>query len=102
MPLSIEDAWLLIRALAAHVDTWRRHYELDGGTSHTPEEWEAVRTEAGHLIWRLEEMAVLPGQVVQHSKYAVRPPDHDDGGGAGVREPRRPDQPSPPAEGARD
>ena len=97
MPLSIEDAWLLVRALAAHVDTWRRHYEKDGGSSHTPEEWEAVRTEAGHLIWRLEELAVLPGQVVQHDEYAVRPPEDEDDGGAGVREPRRPDQPSPSA-----
>ena len=100
MPLSIEDAWLLVRALAAHVDRWRRHYEQDGGSSHTPEEWEAVRTEAGHLIWRLEELAVLPGQVVQHNEYAVRPPEDDGGGGAGVREPRQPDQPSPSAKAA--
>lgn len=97
MPLSIEDAWLLVRALAMHVDTWRRHYEQDDGSRDAPEEWEAVRTEAGHLIWRLEELAVLPGQAVQHNEYAVRPPDNEDDGGTGVREPRRPDQPSPSA-----
>jgi hypothetical protein len=95
LPLSIEEAWLLVRALSAHVDTWRRHDDEDGGSTHTPEEWEAVRTASGHLIWRLEELAVLPGQVVQHTEYAVQPPDDEDDGEAGVREPRRPDQPSP-------
>lgn len=102
VPLSVEDARLLVRALTTHVDSWRRHDEQDGGRTHAPDEWNEVRTGAGQLIWRLEELAVLPGQVVSHSEYAVRPPDGDeDDGGAGVREPRRPDQPTPVASESR-
>lgn len=95
-PLTVEDARRLIRALTAHVETWRRHYDDDGGRTHTAAEWKQVQTEFGELLWRLEALAVLPGQAVEHSDYAVRPDDDDDDGGAGVREPRRPDG-APPA-----
>ena len=95
-PLSVEDARLLIGALTTHVEAWRSHYIKDGGRTHTPEEWERVRTEFGELIWRLEVLAVVPGQDVEHSEYAVRPEHDEDEGGAGVREPRRPDG-APPA-----
>lgn len=90
-PLSVEDARLLIRALTTHVEIWRSHYDEDGGRTHTPAEWRRVETEFGELIWRLEALAVVPGQAVEHSDYAVRPDDGEDDGGAGVREPRRPD-----------
>ena len=97
LPLSIEDAALLIGVLNLHVDRWRRHYDADGGQTHTPEEWEEVRTDSGHLIWRLEQLAVLPGHSLSHSQYAVRPPeDGEEDGGAGVSEPRRP-HPSAPS-----
>lgn len=97
LPLSIEDAGLLVGALSSHVEAWRRHYDEDGGQTHTPEEWDEVRTGTGHLIWRLEELAVLPGQSIAHSQYAVRPPEPgEEDGGAGVREPRRP-HPSRPS-----
>lgn len=96
LPLSLEQAGLLIAALDARVEAWRRHYEDDAGRTHTEDEWHQVRTETGHLIWRLEELAVLPGQTLEHGPNAVRPPDDDDDdGGAGVREPRRPLPPSP-------
>ena len=92
LPLSVEDTSLLLGALVSYVEGWRRHYEEDGGQTHTPEHWDRVRTETGHLIWRLEELAGSPGQPVGHSLHAVRPveEDGDDDGGAGVREPRRP------------
>lgn len=96
LPLTVEDARRLIAALTTHVETWRSHYDDDGGRTHTPEEWERVRTEFGELIWRLEALAVVPGQAVEHSDHAVRPEDGEDDGGAGVREPRRPDG-APPA-----
>lgn len=100
IPLSIEDARLLVTALTTHVETWRHHYEEDGGRTHTPDEWDAVRMESGQLIWRLEEAAVLPGKVLEHSAYAVQPPeddDDDDDDGPGVLEPRRPTPPPPSA-----
>lgn len=97
-PLSIEDAALLLAALNSHVESWRRHYDEDAGLTHTAEEWDHVRTEAGYLIWRLEEAAVVSGGSVEHSQYAVRPPeDGDEDGGAGVRELRRPLPSSPSA-----
>ncbi len=96
LPLSLEDAQRLLTALTTTVEAWRRHYDEDAGRTHTADEWEAFRVENGLLIWRLEELAVLPGQAVEHSEYAVRPPDDEDGG-AGVREPRRPRPPAPTA-----
>ena len=96
IPLSVEDGRRLIGALTTHVETWRSHYDEDGGRTHTFEEWERVRTEFGELIWRLETLAVMPGQAIEYSDYAVRPEDGEDDGGAGVREPRRPDG-APPA-----
>lgn len=62
LPLSIEDAHLLLGALSRYVEDWKRHYDEDAGQTHTAEEWEAVRTETGQLIWRVEELAVLEGQ----------------------------------------
>lgn len=99
LPLSLEDARRLLTALTAltgSVEAWRRHYDEDAGRTHTADEWEAFRVEHGVLIWRLEELAVLPGQAVVHSEYAVRPPDDGDDGSSGVREPLRPPgSPSP-------
>lgn len=97
LPLSLEDARRLLSALTRAVEAWRRHYDGDAARTHTADEWEAFRVENGILIWRLEELAVLPGQAVEHSECAVRPPDDDDGD-AGVREPRRPRPPAPTAE----
>ena len=96
LPLSIEDARRLLTALRASVEAWRRHYDKDAGRTHTTDEWETFRVENGVLIWRLEELAVLPGQAVEHSEYAVRPSDDEDGG-AGVREPNGPRPPGPTA-----
>lgn len=96
LPLTDEDARRLIGALTTHVETWRSHYDEDGGRTHAPEELAQVQMEFGELIWRLEVLAVVPGQAVEHSNYAVRPEDGEDDGGAGVREPRRPDG-APPA-----
>lgn len=94
LPLAIEDARRLVTALTTTVEAWRRHYDEDAGRTHTADEWEAFRVENGVLIWRLEELAVLPGQAVEHSEYAVRPPDDD--GRSGVREPLPPPgSPSP-------
>lgn len=93
LPLSIEEGRRLIGALDSYVEAWRSHYEADAGKTHTADEWDEVRTETGYLIWRLEELALLPGQIVEHGPNALRPPDDedDDGdGGAGVREPRTP------------
>ena len=101
LPLSIEEAWLLVGALERTVEAWRQHYDEDDGRTHKPEELEAFRVEPGTLIWRLEELALLPGQSVEHSPYAVRPPDDEDGG-AGVREPRFPKSPAPTAEERRE
>ena len=98
LPLSIEEARRVLGALNAYVESWRSHYEEDAGRTHTEDEWEEVRTETGHLIWRLEELALLPGQTPEHDPNAVPPPEENDGdddGGAGVREPRRPLPPSP-------
>jgi len=95
LPLSVEEAFVLRRALEGYVASWHEHYLADGGATHSPEEWEEVRVFAGGLIWRIEEAALLPGQAMKHSAYAVRPPPDEDGG-AGVREPRRP-RPSAPS-----
>ncbi len=96
LPLSIVEASILMGALEGYVATWHEHYLEDGGATHSSEEWEQVRLSAGHLLWRIEEVAVLPGQVVAHGAYAVKPPS-DEEGGAGVREPRRPRPSAPPA-----
>jgi hypothetical protein len=98
LALSLEEAQRLVTALIGAVETWRRHYEEDEGRTHSADEWELFRVENGVLIWRLEELTVLPGATVEHSQYAVRPPDDDDDGDAGVREPRRPRSPAPAAE----
>lgn len=95
LPLSIEEASVLLRALDGYVASWHEHYLDDGGATHPPAEWEEVRVSTGQLIWRIEEAARLPGQAVAHSAYAVKPPP-DEEGGAGVREPRRP-RPSAPS-----
>lgn len=107
LPLSVEEANLLLRGLIGYVKAWQDHYEEDGGRTHTVQEWEQVRVEVGRLVWRIEELAVLPGQRLRHSRYAVppaRPDDDEDGddGGAGVREPRRPTPPAPTAAQDRD
>jgi len=93
--LSIDELSVTLRALEGYVTSWHKHYRHDAGNSHSPDDWEEVRVSAGRLIWRLEEAMVLPGQAVGHSRYAVEPPD--EGGGAGVREPRRPRPPGPSA-----
>ena len=95
LPLSNEEVSLLLGALERYVASWHEHYLADGGATHSPEEWEQVRVSTGHLLWRIEEAVVLPGQAVVHGVYAVKPPPDEDGG-AGVREPRRP-RPSAPS-----
>ena len=49
------------------------HAAEDGFTSHPRSEVDELRTAAGRLLWRLEELGAGGGRV-QHSDDAVPPP----------------------------
>lgn len=55
MALSPDEADLLRMGLVRYMLHWQEHYEEDGGETHTAEELEQVMTEAGRLLWRLEQ-----------------------------------------------
>ncbi len=64
--------------LVRYIAYCQEHYEEDGGKSHTEEELDRARTEAGRLLWRLEEEAAPPGVHLVHSEWSVPPPSTDD------------------------
>ncbi len=71
--LSLDEVDLLQMGLVRYIAYWQEHYEEDGGKSHTEEELDRARTEAGRLLWRLEEEAAPPGVNLVHSEWSVPP-----------------------------
>lgn len=52
---------------------WREHAQEDGGESHTSHDLDMIVTEAGRLLWRLEQETAPPGVAVAPSEWAVPP-----------------------------
>ena len=73
LPLTQAEAMVLRAALRDHVRAVEAHAAADGSAGHPPSQVEEVRTTAGRLIWRLEELGA-GGARVQHSDDAVPPP----------------------------
>ena len=73
--LSVSQAEVMVlrAALRDHVRSVEAHAAEDGSTSHPRSEVDELRTAAGRLIWRLEELGA-GGSRVQHSDDAVPPP----------------------------
>ncbi len=71
--LSLDEVDLLRMGLVRYIAYCQEHYEEDGGKSHTEEELDRARTEAGRLLWRLEEEAAPPGVHLVHSEWSVPP-----------------------------
>lgn len=72
--LSLDEVDLLRMGLVRYIAHWQEHCEADGGKSHSAEEVDRARTEAGRLLWRLEEEAAPPGVHLVHSEWSVPPP----------------------------
>ena len=72
LPVSQAEAMILRAALRDHVRAVEAHAAEDGFTSHPWSQVEEVRTTAGRLIWRLEELGAGVSRV-QHSDDAVPP-----------------------------
>ena len=72
LPLTQAEAVLLRAALRDHVRAVEAHAAADDSGSHPPSQVEELRTTAGRLIWRLEELGA-GGSRVQHSDDAVPP-----------------------------
>ncbi len=65
---------MLLRAgLRAYLEQFAAHRALDGGASHPPKEWAALRRRVGELIWKLEVAGAPPGARIIHSDEAVDP-----------------------------
>ena len=75
--LSGYDLMTLRAALKAYPRAFGRHRQLDGGTTHSDDEWQRLQRHVGQLIWRLEEAGVEPGGTVIHSAEAVDPHDSE-------------------------
>ena len=73
LSVSQAEAMVLRAALRDHVRAVEAHAAADGSAAHPPSQVEEVRTAAGRLIWRLEELGA-GGSRVQHSDDAVPPP----------------------------
>ena len=73
----------------------QEHYEEDGGEKHTAQEFEQVMTEAGRLLWRLEQEIILPRVNIVPSEWAV-PPEFgaELGGRSNHRDVKRPALPA--------
>lgn len=79
LALSPREVDLLQIGLVRYMLHWKEHYEQDGGETHTGEELDQVLTEAGRLLWRLEQETAPPGVTIAPSKWAVPPAaDADD------------------------
>ena len=73
LPVSQAEAMILRAALRDHVRSVEAHAAEDGHTSHPGSQVDELRTTAGRLIWRLEELGA-GGSRVLHSDDAVPPP----------------------------
>jgi hypothetical protein len=73
MALSPDEVDLLRMGLVRYMLHWQEHYEEDGGETHTAQELDQVMTEAGRLLWRLEQETASPGVTIVPSEFAVPP-----------------------------
>jgi hypothetical protein len=71
--LSDEEVRLLRASLVRYMLYWQEHYEADGGETHSEQELGEVMTQAGRLLWRLEQETAPPGVTVAPSEFAVAP-----------------------------
>ena len=71
--LSEREVDLLQMGLVRYMIFWQEHCEEDGGKTHSREDLERVTTEAGQLLWRLEQETAPPGVTIVPSEWAVAP-----------------------------
>jgi hypothetical protein len=67
------EAMLVRAALHQYVDHWKKHAAADDFASHSREDLEAIRRQAGELIWRLETASAPEDVRIVHSDDAVDP-----------------------------